>query len=102
MEGKGLPDPKEQIKFQMFLGNDKFVTDYRQTTEKPEKLSEVSKAHKRSIALSLSDYQKSYPQRNEAMARAYLSGVCTMAEIDQYFKIHYMTASREVRKHEDQ
>lgn len=65
MEGKGLPDPKEQIKHQMFLGNEKFIADYRQTAEKPEKLHEVSKAHKRSIALTLSDYQKSYPQRDK-------------------------------------
>ena len=100
MEGKGLPDPKEKVKHQMFLGNDEFITKYQQTVEKPEKLREVSKAHKRAIALSLIDYQNRYAQRNEAMARAYLSGAYTMGEIGLHFKVHYMTVSRAVKKFE--
>ena len=100
MDGKGLPDPKEQTKHQMFLGKDEFIVRHRDPAEKPEKLREVSKAHKKSLALSLFDYQKNYPQRNEAMARAYLSGAYTMAEIGLYFRVHYMTVSRAVRKHE--
>ena len=101
MEGKGLPDPKEQVKHQMFLGNEIFNTEKIQSIEKPKTLREVSKAHKRSIALTLTDYQKRYAQRNEAMAKAYLSGAYTMAEIGVHFKVHYMTVSRAVRKYED-
>lgn len=84
MDGKGLPDPKEQTKHQMFLGKEEFISRHRDPAEKPEKLREVSKAHKKSLALSLFDYQNRYPQRNEAMARAYLSGAYTMAEIGLY------------------
>ena len=102
MDGKGLADPKKQVKHQMFLGNDEFVTDHRQIIDKPEKLREVSKAHKKSIAMPLSNYQKSYPHRNEAMARAYLSGAYTMSEIGLYFKVHYMTVSRAVKRFEGQ
>ena len=102
MQGKGLPDPKEKTKFQMFLGSEMFVSEHRQTVEKPEKLRELSKAHKRSVALTLSDYKEKYSQRNEAMARAYLSGAYTMAEIGRYFKVHYMTVSRAVKKYESQ
>lgn len=101
MAGKGLPDPKEQVRHQMILGNDVFIAEYQQAIEKPEKLCEVSKAHKRSVALTLSDYQRGYLQRDEAMAKAYLSGAYTMAEIGQHFKVHYMTVSRAVKKHED-
>ncbi|MCK5870550.1 MAG: hypothetical protein KAG45_07920 [Methyloprofundus sp.] len=68
--------------------------------EKPEKLREVSKAHKRAIALSLIRLSKKYAQRNEAMARAYLSGAYTMIEIGLHFKVHYMTVSRAVKKFE--
>ena len=100
MEGKGLPDPKEQTKHQMFLGKDEFIAGHRKPAEKPEKLREVSKAHKKSVALSLFDYQNHYPQRNEAMARAYLSGAYTMAEIGLYFRVHYITVSRAVKKYE--
>ena len=64
-------------------------------------LYEVSKAHKRSLALTLSDYQRRYSQRDEAMAKAYLSGAYTMAEIGRHFKVHYMTVSRAVNKYEN-
>ncbi len=102
MAGKGLSDPSKQVKHQMFLGRDQFIDDCRQTIARPEKLCEVSKAHRKSITSPLSDYRKSYPQRDEAIAQAYLSGAYTMAEIGQYFKIHYMTVSRIVKKYEDQ
>ncbi len=70
MESKGLVDPKDQVKDPMFLGDDQFINDHRQIIDKPEKLREVSKAHKKSIALRLFDYQKTYTDRNEAMAKA--------------------------------
>lgn len=100
LQGKGLPDPKEQVKHQMFLGSDHFISEYQQTVEKPEKLREVSRAHKRALALSLTDYQNKYAERNEAMAGAYLSGAYTMIEIGLHFKVHYMTVSRAVKKFE--
>ncbi len=100
LQGNGLADPKGQVKNQMFLGSDSFIAEYRQTIEKPEKLSELSKAHKKSLALSLSDYQSRYSQRDEAMANAYLSGAYTMAEIARHFNVHYMTVSRALKKAE--
>jgi REP element-mobilizing transposase RayT len=101
MAGKGLPDPKVQVKHQMFLGNDAFIAAHQQAIEKPETLREVSKAHKRAVALSLSEYQSRYPQKDEAMVKAYLSGAYTMAEIGRHFNIHYMTVSRAVKKYEE-
>jgi hypothetical protein len=57
IEGKGLPDPKAQVSHQMFLGNDAFIAEHQQAS---------------------SDYQRRYSQRDEAMAKAYISGVYTM------------------------
>jgi transposase len=37
---------------------------------------------------------------NEAMARAYITGVYTMAEIGEHFGVHYMTVSRAVKMFE--
>ena len=67
---------------------------------KPEELREVSMAHRRSLAPTLIEFEKKYSVRDVAMARAYLSGAYTMAEIAEYFGIHYMTVSRAVRKFE--
>ena len=69
MQDKGFPDSKGQVKHQMFLGDDTFIAEYQQAIEKPEKLCEVSKAHKRSVAITLSVYQRRYSQRVEAMAK---------------------------------
>lgn len=61
---------------------------------------EISRTKRRSLALSLHAYLLHYPQRDEAMAQAYLSGACSMAQIGQYFGVNYMTVSRAVRKAE--
>lgn len=52
------------------------------------------------MALSLTVYRERYPERAEAMARAYLSGAYTMAEIGARFGVHYMTVSRAVKRFE--
>lgn len=63
-------------------------------------LRELSIAHKRSLALSLAEYVEKTESRNEAMAQAYRSGAYTMAEIADYFAVHYMTVSRAVQTSE--
>ena len=50
--------------------------------------------------MPLDDYRQRYRNRNEAMARAYLSGAYTMSEIGEHFGVHYMTVSRAVRQFE--
>ena len=46
----------------------------------------------------LAHYEESHRHpRNEAIARAYLSGRHTMAEIAKHFGIHYTTVSRLLR-----
>ncbi len=99
LEGKGLPSPLKGTRHQLLLGDDAFVGNHLQSLG-DEKLREVSKAHRKSIALPLKEYQNQYPDRDEAMAQAYLAGAYTMAEIGQYFEVHYMTVSRAVRKYE--
>jgi len=99
VEGEGLPSPLEQTRHQLLLGDDDFVGQHKQN-KKPEVLREISKAHRRVLALSLDEYKQNHPNRNEAMARAYLSSAYSMAEIGEYFGVHYMTVSRAVRKFE--
>ncbi len=99
MAGRGLPSPMQETRHQLLLGDVAFVASYQQS-ENPEALREVSKAHRRSVALSLEEYRLRHPDKDEAMARAYLSGAYTMAEIGEHFAVHYMTVSRAVRKFE--
>ncbi len=96
LEGRKVSSPLKDVRHQLLLGDDAFVARHR-TKTKPEELREVSKAHRRSLALSLEEYQQRYGRQQEAMARAYLSGAYTMREIGEYFGVHYMTVSRAVR-----
>jgi putative transposase len=63
-------------------------------------LREVSKAQRRSVALNLPVYRGRYPDRAEAMARAYFPGAYTVAKIGAHFGVHYMTVSRAVKAFE--
>ena len=60
---------------------------------------EVPRAQRRTLKRALSEFEIEHP-RNEAIARAYLSGRHTMAEIAKHFGIHYTTVSRLVRAYE--
>jgi REP element-mobilizing transposase RayT len=100
MQGRGMPSPLLEARHQLLLGDDNFIAQHQSET-KMEELKEISTAHRRSLALPLSEYQKKYSDRNEALARAYKSGGYTMAQIAEYFSVHYVTVSRAVRLFED-
>ncbi len=99
MEGLDSPSPLDRVRHQVLLGDDAFVACH-QGDPGNERLRELSKAHRRSVTLELSAYQARYPARGEAMARAYLSGAYTMAEIGVHFGVHYMTVSRAIKRFE--
>jgi len=65
--GVGQASPWEQLRYQVFLGDEAFVERFRDT-KKPEQLREVPKRQRRALAKSLDEYRSSYPDRNEAMA----------------------------------
>jgi len=100
MEGLDVPSPLAETRHQLLLGDDSFVEQHRRQKH-DEDLREVSKAHRRSLALGLDEYRSAASTRDEALAKAYLSGAYTMAEIARHFGVHYMTVSRAVRNFEN-
>ena len=56
-EDQGLPRPWDQVRHQLLLGDAAFVAQ-SQHEKHPETLREVSKAQRRSVAVSLHDYQQ--------------------------------------------
>lgn len=99
LAGQGLPSPMLDTRYQLLLGDNDFIERYRQSNDSYE-LLEVSKTHRKSVALPLAEYEIRYSDKSAAMAQAYASGAYTMAEIGQHFGVHYMTVSRAVRKFE--
>lgn len=63
-------------------------------------LDEIPRAQGRIMTQPLAEFEQRY-DRNEGMARAYLSGQHTMAAIAGYFEVHYSTVSRAVKDYEN-
>jgi len=97
-EGIGQPSVWEGLRHQVFLGSEAFVERHCAPSGPPERLREVPRAQRRPLAKPLADFGRRYPDRREAMARAFQTGVYSMQEIAAYFGVHYSTVSRAVRQ----
>lgn len=100
-EGLTKESPWQHLQHQIYLGEESFLARFRTLDPPGEDLREISKVQRRPLARSLEEYRQISTSRNEAMARAYLSGAYTMKEIGEHFGVHYVTVSRAVRKFED-
>jgi len=96
-EGVQQVSPWPLLKNQIYLGSDKFVARVQaqaQVAQLNDELSEIPKAQRRAIPQSLEGYATNAKSRNEAIVLAYRSGAYTLAEIGQYFSLHYSSISR--------
>lgn len=98
--GLNQANPLKAIRHQMLLGDDAFVSQYQQL-QRSEELVETVKAERRAVALSLPEYQARFANRDEAMARAYLSTAFTMTQIASAFGVSAKTVSRAVNAFEN-
>ena len=96
-QGVGGASIWEGLRHQVFLGSEGFAERHRATTKPLERLREVPRAQRRALAEPLAGFARRYP-RDEAMARAFATGVYTMQEIAAFFGVHYSTVSRAVRR----
>ena len=94
-EGTRLPSIWTQLQGQIYLGSESFVHKMQALIDQKPSLDEIPKAQRRAITQPLSEFEKNF-ERNEGMARAYLSGQHTMAAIARHFGVHYATVSRAV------
>ena len=99
-QGARLPSVWTQLQGQIYLGSEAFVKKMQAQIEKKPPPDEIPRAQRRALTQPLADFERRY-DRNEAIARAYLSGQHTMAAIASHFGVHYTTVSRLVRGYED-
>lgn len=93
LAGIGKASPLTDVRHQVLLGDDAFVAQHHEA-QISSKLAETVKIERQAVALTLSDYQARYADRDEAMARAYLSTAFTMPEIARWFGVSTQTVSR--------
>ena len=60
----------------------------------------MAKAQRQQGAMSLAEYRMHFPDRDEAMARAFQCLAFTMTQIAAHFQVSCKTVSRAVRRHE--
>jgi len=99
-EGARLPSVWAQLRGQIYLGSEDFVKKMQAQIGKKPALEEIPRAQRRALSQTLMDFESRHP-RNEAMARAYLSGQHTMLAIAAHFGVHYSTVGRTVRGYEN-
>lgn len=95
LAGVGVASPLGEARHRVLLGDETFISDY-QRLERSARLAETIKIEKGAVALSLATFQATYPDRNEAMARAYLTTAYTMPQISCVFRVSTKTVSRAV------
>lgn len=98
-EGPRLPSVCAQLQGQIYLGSESFMKLMQALIEDRPNIEEVSRRQRRPLTRPLTAYAANYP-RDEAMARAYLSGQYSLAEIALHFGVHFSTVSRVVKRHE--
>ncbi|SDG81090.1 MULTISPECIES: transposase [unclassified Duganella] len=97
--GIGVSSPLKNVQHQLLLGDDDFMARYRDEPSS-ELLGDVTREHRRALALPLAEYQHRYTNRDEAIAAAYLSTAYTMKQIADHFGVSDRTVSRIMQKME--
>ena len=94
----------DHLRHQIFLGSEAFVAAMREQARAEAAgrgdLAEIPKAQWQAPPPPLEGFAAAADSRDEAMARAYLSGAYSQASIARHFAVHYSTVSRAVRRFE--
>ncbi len=93
--GIGGSNPASQIHSQLLLGDGEFIEQFKSIDTLADVVG-ISRTQRSLLAPSLSAFQEKYPDRNEAMARAYASNAYTLAAIARHFAVSVSTVSRAI------
>lgn len=94
----------DHLRHQVFLGSEAFVQAMREAARVAAAgrgdLAEIPQAQWQAPPPALESFAVAAASRDEAMARAYLSGAYSQAAIAAYYGIHYSSVSRAIRRYE--
>lgn len=92
--GLDQPSPFEELRNQIYLGNEAFVEDILYKIDTKQELSEVPAQQRRSVAKTLEYYAENCNDRDTAIMAAYASGGYSQKEIAVFQCLHYSRISR--------
>lgn len=93
-EGKNQTSIWEQLRNQVYLGNEDYIKQIQTKITKEVDLSEIPASQRRPMPKSLDFYAQKYNDRDQAMLAAYQSGGYSMKDLAKYFDLHYTSVSR--------
>lgn len=100
-DGQEQPSPWQQLKNQIYLGNDDFVHDMQRKLNPEQSLKDIPKKQKQPPVKPLSHFVGRDKTRDESMAQAYWSGHYTLTQVGEHFGVSYATVSRAVKRAEE-
>ena len=99
-EGRNQPSPWEELRNQIYLGDEQFVDKLQNRLAKDKDLSEIPVAQRRRQAPPIEHFDRRHADRNTAIIMAYQSGGHGLKAIGNYFGLHYSRISRIVAEGE--
>ena len=100
-EGKGASSPWDELKRQVYLGDEAFVDRMLASLDGDAPLAEVPSTQHRPPPKPLAHYAKVNRDRDTAIVAAYRSGGYSMKAIGDHFGLHYSMVSRVIKKAAD-
>ena len=96
-EGIKVDSPWTNLKGQLFLGDEQFVTRMQALIQKGKDNVQIPLAQRRAMPPPLAEIAKRAPDRNAAIVEAHATGGYSYQQIADYFGVHFTTAGRIVR-----
>jgi len=96
-EGVNRESIWSELKQQIFLGHDDFVSNVQGKAKGLCLDSNIPKAQQLAPAKSLQEIAEIHKERNFAMLAAYQTGVYSYSQIADYFNVHFTTVGRIIR-----
>ena len=90
-------DIMDKVRQQIYLGDESFIESVQFKCPPDGSDPDIVNEQRRKPMTFLQEYLRGYRDRREAMARAYLEGGFSQAEISKHFGVHYSTISKAVR-----
>lgn len=100
-EGRNAGSPWDELKRQLYLGDEAFADAMIAKLEDDTSLDEITTTHHRVPAKPLKHYANAYPSRDDAIVAAYASGGYSMKAIGEQFGLGYSMISRIIKRETD-
>ena len=97
-DGVDRPSPWEELKGQVYLGDDRFVSRMQKYLERGLKDDvQIPRAQRRAPPPPLESIELQCADRNQAIIEAHATGAYSYQQIADYFELHFTTVGRIVR-----